>query len=150
MTKFVKLEVYQKQLAKVAFVTNDGRCRTSHRMKLVSPFKTDLMWVNIDEIATAMKGDTDAFNSDVCFIDEHDEKQLKYYDGKYNQDVEVDTSLPEDKQEQVFKMRCGVVTLKHGVSTNLGLNGMDVDQVLYITEESYSTLQNCICNVHLQ
>ena len=141
MNRFVKLNMYVKEVADVIVSKNNGKIRNTWRITFKRRDKVKQVLVNVDEIATVSLDTSLSYDTDKCFI--NDDRRLKTT-ADTCLDAEVNLDLPEDKREYIYNLQCGIVILKHGISTNLGLNGTEINQTMYITKESYEELLNIL------
>lgn len=136
MTEFIRLTMMTMKKAKYLKKTG-GYSAQEESVRLVDPSTRTDMIVNSSEVLTAMKTTLKFLDSDKAKIEGG---KLIEYGKAVKPGTRPEEMTEAEAAELQFNGPVGVVVLKHGKQTNLGLNGMDVDQVLYLVEESYDRL----------
>jgi len=147
MSDFIKIKAYIAKYGKFSGTWNDGRSSDDRRATfLIESQKEDIV-LNLNEIAFFKKIQMNALNEKKCHIVHGD---LRSFNTKENDAysancmklaVGEDTYTIVDDRGFVKKANAGLIILRNGIQTNLGLNGMDVDQKLYVTLDSIKELE---------
>jgi len=136
MRQFVK--VTQIPVKSYAYYWVKGHSRDTARKKLLDIDSKREILLNLSEIATAELTTLKTLNKEKGFIEGRLIKDVKYPLASMAEIHE------EDEAEWETDVPCGRIILKHGISTNLGLNGMDVDQLLVVTPKSYAEIEKAV------
>ena len=135
MPNFIKVTVMSRKSAK--YNRKTGKYSTEEEIiRAVDPNSRRDIIIDADETLMAEKRMMTFLDADKGVIVNGKLKPLDKPDGRWSSEM-----TEEEAKSLFFDGMAGVVVLKHGVQTNLGLNGMDVDQTLFLVEESYDRLE---------
>ena len=130
--KFVKIKMYP--VKDIQFDGYDGGFQL--HVKLPVPEKARNVYLNLNEVAMLYPPESiRVFNRDGGV-----EKNGKWALIENGKTLELRGRGGVLKSSLCRNETLATIMLRNGIKTNLGLNGMDVDQTLYIDAESYSRM----------
>jgi len=151
MSDFIKLNAYVSEDVHVRCMwkqePSDYKCSDGKWVNVVDEKKIEPIWVNLSEIGTVKYGEVTAIDSSKVVVDRDKSLDIvigarKEFGAHY---LDPEKWSSSDLEHEVFhKVKCGIITLKHGTSRNLGLNGTEHHQLLFIDLKSLEKLDKAL------
>ncbi len=130
------------------------------RSDVVFPDEVETMVLNISEIAFIKKvtmyavDSTKATVKGGCLLSLLDPKDNDWCSDAGGKVVDIfstelkqcDREITDDPRGFMYEAEVGLIVLRNGIKTNLGLNGMDVNQSIYIPLEDFENLMKTLLN----